>query len=96
LRSFIKAGSSSTIHNLDRINLALHSNNKKIHSFTCIVQILMVMVKFEEDNDGKLFVVIVQKVDNDIKSKNLKILCAHMELSLHLILIYTTTKIVAT
>jgi hypothetical protein len=56
----------------------------------------MVMVKFEEDNDGKLFVVIVQKVDNDIKSKNLKILCAHMELSLHLILIYTTTKIVAT
>jgi hypothetical protein len=31
----------------------------------------MVMVKFEEeDNDEKLFVGIVQKVDNDIKSKN--------------------------
>jgi hypothetical protein len=40
----------------------------------------MVTVKFEEeDNDKKLFVVIVQKVDNDIKSKNLKILCVHME-----------------
>jgi hypothetical protein len=38
------------------------------------------MVKFEaKDNDEKLFVVIVQKVDNDIKSKNLKILCGHME-----------------
>jgi hypothetical protein len=31
----------------------------------------MVMVKFEEeDNDEKLFANIVQKVDNDIKSKN--------------------------
>ncbi len=29
------------------------------------------MVKFEEeDNDEKLFANIVQKVDNDIKSKN--------------------------
>jgi hypothetical protein len=29
------------------------------------------MVKFEEeDNDEKLFAGIVQKVDNDIKSKN--------------------------
>jgi hypothetical protein len=36
------------------------------------------MVKFEEeDNDEKLFAIIVQKVDNDIKSKNLKILCVH-------------------
>jgi len=31
----------------------------------------MAMVKFEEeDNDEKLFAGIVQKVDNDIKSKN--------------------------
>jgi hypothetical protein len=30
----------------------------------------MVMVKFEKkDNDEKLFAIIVQKVDNDIKSK---------------------------
>jgi hypothetical protein len=70
-KSFIKVASSSTIRNLDRISPALHSNNKKIHSLTCTVQILLVMVKFEEeDNDEKLFAGIVQKVDNDIKSKN--------------------------
>jgi hypothetical protein len=40
----------------------------------------MMMVKFEEkDNDENLCTLIVQKVDNDIKSKNLKILCVHME-----------------
>jgi hypothetical protein len=53
----------------------------------------MVMVKFEEeDNDEKLFGVIVQKIDNDIKSKNLKILCVTQNTQpLHLISIYTTT-----
>jgi predicted transcriptional regulator len=37
-----------------------------------LIQILMVMVKFEEeDNDEKVFAIIVHKVDNDIKCKNL-------------------------